>query len=324
MPYLTSSGEHKSKPTQHSVKELQSMGISPDIIVLRSSVSPIDQSVINKISLFCNVKRDCVIENVTVPVLYEAPLMLEKKHFSNIVLRELEIEARKADMGEWESLIQKIKQRSKTVNIALIGKYVKLHDAYLSVVEALNHAGYALGTYINIIWIDSEQITSANVNKLLSEADGILIPGGFGSRGIEGKIIAAKFARENKLPYFGICLGMQIAVIEFARNVLGLKAANSREFDENSPYKVIDFMPGQNDGINKGGTLRLGRYPCRIKSGSVMSRCYGKEEISERHRHRYEFNNEYLDAVSYTHLFFDCRRFNKKQRRCCKSNSLGS
>ncbi len=295
VPYLTSSGEHKSKPTQHSVKELQSMGISPDIIVLRSSVSPIDQSVINKISLFCNVKRDCVIENVTVPVLYEAPLMLEKKHFSNIVLRELEIEARKADMGEWESLIQKIKQRSKTVNIALIGKYVKLHDAYLSVVEALNHAGYALGTYINIIWIDSEQITSANVNKLLSEADGILIPGGFGSRGIEGKIIAAKFARENKLPYFGICLGMQIAVIEFARNVLGLKAANSREFDENSPYKVIDFMPGQNDGINKGGTLRLGRYPCRIKSGSVMSRCYGKEEISERHRHRYEFNNEYLD-----------------------------
>jgi CTP synthase len=296
VPYLKSSGEHKSKPTQHSVKELQSMGISPDIIVLRTD-EPLDEPIIDKISLFCNVKADCVIENITVPILYEAPLMLEKKHFSDIVCRELKLNVPKADMSEWESVINKIKSRDKSVTIALIGKYIKLHDAYLSVAEALNHAGYALGAFVNILWIDSENITDENAAEILKDADGILIPGGFGNRGIEGKISAARYAREHKVPYFGICLGMQIAVIEYARNVCGMKDANSREFDENSLHKVIDFMPDQNDEINKGGTLRLGSYPCLIREGTTMMRCYGKDRIGERHRHRYEFNNDYRTAL---------------------------
>lgn len=296
VPFLRGSDEHKSKPTQHSVKELQGMGVSPDIIVLRCD-EPLEESIFKKISLFCNVKEDCVIENITLPDLYEAPLMLEKSNFSQVVCRELGIETKSPDMTEWTEMVEKRKACQKSVNIGLVGKYVELHDAYLSVAEALRHAGYYHNTEINISWIDSEQITKQNVNETLKALDGILVPGGFGSRGIEGMILAAKYARENNLPYFGICLGMQIAVIEYARNVLNLKDANSGEFDKNCPHKVIDFMPGQNNEINKGGTLRLGAYPCHIKESTVMKKCYGSNEISERHRHRYEFNNDYRQKL---------------------------
>lgn len=293
VPYLRASGEHKSKPTQHSVKELQGAGINPDIIVLRCDEPIEDESIFRKIANFCNVRTDCVIENVTIPVLYEAPLMLEKAHFSDIVCRELGIQAPEPDLSEWQELVERIKSRSKTVTIGLVGKYVQLHDAYLSVAEALRHAGFALGTKVDIAWIDSESICEENYESVFREVDGILVPGGFGNRGIEGKILAARYARTHGIPYLGICLGMQIAVIEYARGVLGYADANSNEFDENSAHKVIDFMPGQNNEIEKGGTLRLGAYPCVVREGTTMARCYGSTQISERHRHRYEFNNDY-------------------------------
>ena len=297
VPFLRGSDEHKSKPTQHSVKELQGMGINPNIIVLRCD-EPLEEAIFKKISLFCNVKPDCVIENITLPYLYEAPLMLEKSNFSSVVCRELNIDAPEPDLDEWTELVHRIKNREKEVKIGLVGKYVQLHDAYLSVAEALRHAGYTLNTHIRIDWIDSENLTEANYEQELSHLDGIIVPGGFGGRGIEGMILAAKYARENNVPYFGICLGMQIAVIEYARDVAGIKDAHSGEFDELCKNKVIDFMPGQSDNIDKGGTLRLGAYPCVIKPGTTMERCYGKSEISERHRHRYEFNNDYRDILT--------------------------
>ena len=297
VPYLKSSGEHKSKPTQHSVKEMQGMGISPDIIVLRCD-EPIDRSIFQKIALFCNVKPDCVIENRTIPVLYEAPLMLEKNRFSDIVCRELHIEAPAPDMSEWVRMVEKIHNRTKTVRIGLVGKYVKLHDAYLSVAEALRHAGYEHGACVEIDWIDSERITAENAAAVLAGCDGILVPGGFGNRGIEGMVLAAQYARENNVPYLGICLGMQIAVIEYARHVCGIEDANSGEFDEVGQNKVIDFMPDQSSKINMGGTLRLGSYPCEIAPDSQMARCYGAAHIDERHRHRYEFNNDYRAVLT--------------------------
>ena len=297
VPFLRGSDEHKSKPTQHSVKELQGMGINPNIIVLRCD-EPLEEAIFKKISLFCNVKPDCVIENITLPYLYEAPLMLEKSNFSSVVCRELNIDAPEPDLDEWTELVHRIKNREKEVKIGLVGKYVQLHDAYLSVAEALRHAGYTLNTHIRIDWIDSENLTEANYEQELSHLDGIIVPGGFGGRGIEGMILAAKYARENNVPYLGICLGMQIAVIEYARDVAGIKDAHSGEFDELCKNKVIDFMPGQSDNIDKGGTLRLGAYPCVIKPGTTMERCYGKSEISERHRHRYEFNNDYRDILT--------------------------
>ena len=296
VPFLRGSDEHKSKPTQHSVRELQGMGVKPDIVVLRCD-EPLEDSIFQKISLFCNVKPDCVIENITLPNLYEAPLMLEKQNFSGIVCRELGITAPEPELDEWKALVDRIYHRSKTVTIGLVGKYVQLHDAYLSVAEALRHAGYALDSDIEILWIDSETLTEANYRDALTGLDGIIVPGGFGGRGIEGMILAAKFAREKEIPYFGICLGMQIMVIEFARHI-GLTGANSGEFDANAVHKVIDFMPGQSDEINKGGTLRLGAYPCVITPDTTMSRCYGTAEISERHRHRSEFNNEYRDPLT--------------------------
>ena len=302
VPYLKASGEHKSKPTQHSVKELQGMGISPDIIVLRVDEKINDQTIFTKIAHFCNVKPDCVIENLTLPILYEAPLMLEKANLSGIVCRELGIEAPPPDLTEWQDLVTRIRHQSKTIRIGLVGKYVQLHDAYLSVAEALHHAGYALDARVEIEWIDSETLNNQNIDSVLSSVQGIIVPGGFGSRGIEGMILTAQYAREHHIPYLGICLGMQIAVIEYARNVAGLKNANSREFDEDAPYRVIDFMPGQNDEIDKGGTLRLGRYPCVLKEKTVIARCYGMKEISERHRHRYEFANEYREILQETGL----------------------
>ncbi len=328
VPYLKASGEHKSKPTQHSVKELQGMGISPNIIVLRVDEPITDSGIFTKIAHFCNVKDDCVIENRTLPNLYEAPLMLEEKRLSGIACRELGIDAPEPDLTEWRALVERIHHQSRTVRIGLVGKYVQLHDAYLSVAEALRHAGYALNAKVEIEWIDSETLTEENYEQVLSGApsearlslqaqpegqdagetrgpqprargaiQGIIVPGGFGNRGIEGMILSARYARERHIPYFGICLGMQIAVIEYARNVAGLAGANSHEFDENSPHQVIHFMPDQNDEIDKGGTLRLGRYPCALKPGTVIARCYGALEISERHRHRYEFNNAYRDAL---------------------------
>ena len=297
VPFLHGSDEHKSKPTQHSVKELRGMGINPNIIVLRCD-EPLEESIFKKISLFCNVKPDCVIENITLPCLYEAPLMLEASHFSEIVCRELHIDAPEPDLQKWTEMVARIKAREKTVHIGLVGKYVQLHDAYLSVAEALRHAGYLLNTHVKIHWIDSETlIDDATCAEILGGLDGIIVPGGFGSRGISGMILAAKYAREHGVPYFGICLGMQIAVIEFARDVVGIADAHSGEFDELCKNKVIDFMPGQSENIDKGGTLRLGAYPCVIAEGTTMERCYGKREISERHRHRYEFNNDYRDVM---------------------------
>ena len=296
VPYISGSEEHKSKPTQHSVKELQGMGIHPDMIMLRCD-TPLEPSIFKKIALFCNVKPECVIENITVPVLYEAPTILEKHRFSEIVCRELNIDAPELDMSEWKEMIDRIINRDKTVHIGLVGKYVQLHDAYLSVAEALRHAGYTYGTHIKIHWIDSEGVNAENVAEKLSECSGVIVPGGFGERGIEGMIETAKYCRENHVPYLGICLGMQIAVIEFARNVCMLKNANSGEFDANAENKVIDFLPDQSDGTDKGGTLRLGAYPCDTAEGSVLRSCYGAEHISERHRHRYEFNNDYREIM---------------------------
>ena len=297
VPFLSGSDEHKSKPTQHSVKELQGMGVKPDIIILRCD-EPLEESIFKKISMFCNVKPDCVIENITLPVLYEAPIMLEKSNFSSIVCRELNIDAPNIDMSEWNEMLERIHGRKKKVTIGLVGKYVALHDAYLSVAEALRHAGYALEAFVDIKWIDSETVTEENVAEVLSDCSGVIVPGGFGNRGIEGKIVTAKYCRENNLPYLGICLGMQIAVIEFARHKAGLKKANSDEFDKESPYKVINFLPDQNDETAKGGTLRLGAYPCKIKDDTQMYRCYKQTEIFERHRHRYEFNNDFRDILS--------------------------
>ena len=292
VPFLSGSDEHKSKPTQHSVKELQGMGINPNIIVLRCD-RPLEESIFRKISMFCNVKPDCVIENITLPVLYEAPLMLEKAHFSEVVCRELGMQTKEPDLADWKAMVERIKGRSQYVDISLVGKYTELHDAYLSVAEALRHAGYCYDTHIRIHWIDSGKLTPQTVEEMLAGTDGIIVPGGFGDRGIEGMILAAKYAREKRIPYFGICLGMQIAVIEYARNVLGIEDANSGEFDEACANKVIDFMPGQSDEVDKGGTLRLGAYPCVVAEGTTLARCYGTSEISERHRHRYEFNNSY-------------------------------
>ena len=297
LPYIHGSQEHKTKPTQHSVKELQGMGVNPNIIVLRCN-EPLEKAIFEKISLFCNVKEDCVFENITLPNLYEAPLMLEKKNFSGIVCRELGIEAKDPDLKEWKAMVERIKSRPYTTHIGLVGKYVELHDAYLSVAEALRHAGYYYNTHIKIHWISSDGINDGNAEELLSGLDGIIVPGGFGGRGIEGMISAVKFAREKDIPLFGICLGMQIMVIEYARNVAMLKDANSREFDENAPYKVIDFMDGQNDSIDKGGTLRLGSYPCLVQPNTTIERLYKAKTINERHRHRYEFNNAYREELT--------------------------
>lgn len=295
VPYIKGSEEHKSKPTQHSVKELRSIGINPDIIVLRCD-EPLEKSIFKKIALFCNVKPDCVIENLTLPVLYQAPLMLEEHNFSDIVCRELHLDSKPGDMTEWLEMLKRIESRNKQVKIALVGKYVQLHDAYLSVAEALHHAGYENAAHVDIKWVDAELVTAYTVEDLLGDCDGILVPGGFGDRGIDGKITAAKYAREKDIPYLGICLGMQTAVIEFARNVLKLEDANSGEFNPKSENKVIDLMPDQLGIVDMGGTMRLGAYPCKIRKDSLMSRAYGKSEIAERHRHRYEFNNEYRDV----------------------------
>ena len=298
IPYLESSGEHKSKPTQHSVKQLQSFGIMPDIIVARCDRPVDDPSIFRKIALFCNVKEDCVIENLTLPVLYEAPIMLEEAGLAKIVLRELGIEKapQECDLAEWKHMLDRIKNSSKTVKISLVGKYVKLHDSYLSIVESLHHAGWENGAQVEINWVDSETITPETAPEILGGSTGIIVPGGFGIRGIEGMIAAADYARRNNIPYFGICLGMQIAAIAFARGVLGYEDANSTEFAPDSKHPVIALMEEQMDLADMGGTMRLGAYPCRISPDTLMMKAYGKGLIEERHRHRYEFNNKFREV----------------------------
>lgn len=292
VPFIDGSDEYKTKPTQHSVKQLQSMGLQPDMIVTRCR-ERLPREVKDKIAMFCNVERECVIDNVTVDSLYEAPLMLEEEGLSAKVCKVLGIEDSPCRLKEWEDMVKRIKTPGRVVKIALVGKYVKLHDAYLSVAEALRHGGLAHGLKAEIGWEDSETLDRSNVRERLGGYAGVIVPGGFGARGVEGMIAAAEYCRENKVPYFGICMGMQTAVIEFARHVLGWTDADSGELSSVSSHKVIDLMADQYGDIPKGGTMRLGAYPCRLTKGSRAARIYGEELIYERHRHRYEFNNEY-------------------------------
>ena len=294
VPYISGSCEFKSKPTQHSVKELQGMGIAPDVIVTRVD-APLPEDIKKKIAMFCNVGEDCVIENRTLPLLYEAPVMLEREGLSSTVCRILGLPAGSIDLSDWNAMLDRARMCEESVHIALVGKYVQLHDAYLSVAEALTHAGFENAVKVEIEWVDSEVLSADNAARILEGVDGILVPGGFGGRGIEGKIAAARYARERGIPYLGICLGMQVAVIEFARSVLGYADANSSEFDADGAHSVIDIMPDQR-GVKMGGTMRLGAYPCHIAEGSVLEKAYGRTDISERHRHRFEFNNDYRDA----------------------------
>lgn len=292
IPYISGSQEYKSKPTQHSVKELQSYGINPDIIVARCDET-IPQSVLDKISLFCNVEKRCVIQNKTLPSLYEVPFMLEEQNLADIVCEKTGLEIRKPDLSEWQQVVDNIKASTKPVNIALVGKYVALHDAYLSVSEALYHGGFENHAKVNIQWIDSEGLENANLDEVFKDTDGIILPGGFGDRGIEGMISVATYARQKQIPYLGICLGIQIAAIAFARSALGFEDANSYEFDPHSKHTIIDFMEDQSNDIRKGGTMRLGSYPCSLRADTNIWACYKKDMIDERHRHRYEFNNDY-------------------------------
>lgn len=303
VPYLSWAREHKSKPTQHSVKELRSLGISPSIIVARTD-RPLAVQTREKIALFCNVRPECVIENLTLSCLYEAPLMLHREGLDELVCRELGLKTAQPDLAEWQELVERIKARSGRVVVAIVGKYTRLPDAYLSLVESLHHAGYAAGVHVEIKWVDSEEVTAASAPEKLGAIDGMIIPGGFGERGIEGKIAACRCARERGIPFLGICLGMQVAVIEFARSMCGLVRANSAEFDADTPHPVIDLMEEQKGVVDKGGTMRLGTYPCQIQPGTLLHRLYRREQASERHRHRYEVNNAYREVLGGHGLVF--------------------
>lgn len=298
LPYITGSNELKSKPTQHSVKELQSIGIAPDILVCRADMK-IPQNMKEKIALFCNVRKEYVVENSTVSNLYEVPLMLEKEGLARAVCQKLHLKNAEPKNKSWEKMIENIKniKEDENVNIAIVGKYVKLEDSYLSVVESLHHGGFANNTNVNISFVDSEKITEENVKEMLKDYDGIIVPGGFGNRGIDGMITAIKYVRENKIPFLGICLGMQMAVCEYARDVLKLNDVNSEEFNKECKNPVIHIMEDQKIVRKKGGTMRLGSYPCKLVKGSYASKIYGEKEIQERHRHRYEFNNNYRDVL---------------------------
>lgn len=304
IPYIKAAGEMKTKPTQHSVKELRSLGIQPNIIVVRAD-RPITESMREKLAMFCDIKKEEVIECIDAPTLYEIPLALQKQNLDQIVCDKLNIDAPEANMEEWGALAAKVQNLSKEVNIALVGKYVSLQDAYLSVAEALRHAGYSHDAKINIDWVQAEDITAENVAEVLGKADGILVPGGFGDRGIEGKIQTIKYARENKIPFFGICLGMQLATIEYARHVVGLEGANSAEIDPETKHPIIALLPDQNGVEDLGGTLRLGLYPSVLKAGTKTAAAYGNvTEVEERHRHRYEFNNTYREQLEEAGMIF--------------------
>ena len=304
MPYIAAAGEMKTKPTQHSVKELRSLGIQPNVIVLRTE-QPVPQDMKEKIALFCDVRAQDIVESRDAEHLYEVPLNLHAQGFDDIVLEHFGIEAPKADMTEWKELVEKVKNLQHKTKIAIVGKYVELQDAYISVAEALKHAGYVYNSDIEIKWVNAEEVTADNVAELIGDAQGILVPGGFGDRGVEGKIESIRYARENDVPFFGICLGMQMAAVEFARNVMGLEGAHSTELNKDTKYPVIDFLPDQSEDIDLGGTLRLGLYPCKLKEGSVARTAYnGEELVYERHRHRYEFNNEFREAMEAAGLVF--------------------
>jgi CTP synthase len=296
VPYLNASGELKTKPTQHSVKELMAYGIKPDFIVLRTS-HDLNDDIKSKVSLFCDIEKSHVIEAIDATTLYHVPLNLLAQNFDSLVLENLKLEIKDIDQTEWLELVDRVTSLDKEVNIGIVGKYVELEDAYLSVAESLRHAGYAYGANVKIDWIQAENINPDNVVEKIGHLDGILVPGGFGKRAVEGKIEAIKYARTNNVPFFGICLGMQLASIEYARNVAGLEKANSTEMDPNTPHAIIDYLPDQYEGINFGGTMRLGAYNCDLVEGTHAYNAYGEEHISERHRHRYEFNNDYKQPL---------------------------
>jgi CTP synthase len=296
IPYLRMSGEMKTKPTQQSVKELQGIGIQPDIIVARTEY-PLEPGIKEKISLFCNIPVSHVLQNIDAPTLYEIPLIMEREHLADVVCESLNIECPKPDLSDWEDMVRSLKNPERKVKIALVGKYTALHDAYISVVEALKHGGIANRADVEIKWVPSETVTAESVDDLLGDVSGIIVPGGFGDRGIEGMITAVQYAREHKLPYLGICLGMQMAIVEFARHVLGYADAHTAEINPDTTHPVIHIMPDQNGVTDLGGTLRLGAYPCEIQKGSKAYEIYGSEQISERHRHRYEVNNDYREAL---------------------------
>ena len=298
VPYLAASDELKSKPTQHSVKEMLSIGISPDIIVCRTE-HPLTDDIRNKIALFCNVDKECVIENNNCDILYAVPMMLKEQHMDDVVIKKLGIECAEPNLEDWENMLYALRNPKQTVKIAMVGKYVELHDSYISVNEALKHGGIETRSAVDIDWIDSETLEGDDVNldDILGEVDGILVPGGFGSRGIEGKINACQYARTHGIPYLGICLGMQIAIIEFARHVLGMNGANSAEINPDTPFPVIDILPEQKEVTDMGGTMRLGQYPCTLNPESKSYELYGASMIYERHRHRYEVNNDYRNGL---------------------------
>lgn len=299
VPYISAAGELKTKPTQHSVKELRSIGISPDIIVCRSE-KPISKEMREKMAMFCDVDPDAVIQNLTARSIYEVPMLMEEQGLDTIVLRKLEMEDKPKDMQGWHDMVARIlKKYDKKVTIAVVGKYVALQDAYISITESLRHAAVANETELDIHWVNAEEIEAddTDMDKIMAGVDGILVPGGFGNRGIEGKIKAIQYAREHKIPFFGICLGMQCAVIEFARHVCGIADANSSEFNPNSTHPVIDLMPEQLDVEDLGGTMRLGLYPCKVYPDTLTSKAYNAELIYERHRHRYEFNNAFREEI---------------------------
>ena len=304
VPYLKTTGEIKTKPTQHSVKELTGLGIQPDALLLRCEIN-IDIESKRKVALFCNLSDEAVISVKDVPIIYEVALNLQKQHLDDLIVNHMRLKCSDyADMADWIKLIEKIKRLKKSVKVALVGKYVSLHDAYISVVESLKYAGYATDRKIDIEWINSDNLTSENVAEYLSNVQGVIVPGGFGKRGTEGKICAIRYAREHNTPYLGLCLGMQLSLIEYARDVLKLEDANSTEFDENCKNNIIDYLPDQYKGIKLGGTMRLGEYECKLEKGTKTYELYGQELIEERHRHRYEFNNKYKEIFSDGNLVF--------------------
>jgi CTP synthase len=296
IPYIKAAGEVKTKPTQHSVKELRSIGIQPNVIVCRSEYA-LSEDMKKKIALFCDIDVNAVIECLDAPTLYEVPLNLREQGLDEIVVNHLKLSTNPPEMTEWENLVKRVKSLTKTTEIAIVGKYVALHDAYLSIVESLGHAGIGSDAEVKLRWVNAEDLTDENVAEQLKGVNGILVPGGFGDRGIEGKVTAIRYAREQNVPFFGICLGMQVAVIEYARNVAGLADANSSEINPATPYPVIDLLPEQRDIEDLGGTMRLGLYPCKLLPGSLAEQAYADELVYERHRHRYEFNNEYREEI---------------------------
>ncbi|MCR8849998.1 CTP synthase [Rossellomorea sp. SC111] len=303
IPYIKAAGEMKTKPTQHSVKELRSLGIQPNVIVVRTEM-PMTQDMKDKIALFCDIDKHAVIEAMDADTLYSVPLALQDQKLDEITCQHLKLNCHEADMTEWNELVDRVKNLSRKTRIALVGKYVELQDAYISVVEALRHAGYHFDSDIEVRWLNSELVDSENVAEKLADVDGILVPGGFGDRGVEGKIAATQYARENKIPFLGICLGMQLASVEYARNVLGMEGAHSAELNPETPYPVIDLLPEQKDIEDLGGTLRLGLYPCKLTKGSKAYQAYDGEVVYERHRHRFEFNNHYREQMEKAGFIF--------------------